>query len=252
MEHLKQFKQRWLEKLSMMFQFLRQSKSKAIHPPEYKIGENVWDIPLLPYTDCFVSLSPASCSMMYFITIIISSILALTVTAIPTASPPAGGDQCGPTVQIPSDPKETCSAGPSPISLGSSATFGIAPLSNGKFKNFDKTICGPVVTTICNIMANSSTMNGTWYFSTSHVPFNNRDQACQMGFYLPSDPGAAPRPLPPQCQNIFSSIQSAFTWGSTRMISDWYGATVNLKVNPATGLGQFPLPGGSGTGEQAP
>lgn len=189
---------------------------------------------------------------MFFVIVAILSILAstFTVTAAPTENIKGGSDQCGPIYQIPSDPNDTCSTAPAAINAGESAAYGITPLSNNYYDDIDRTVCDPVVSSICDIMANSSTTNGTWYFTTSSLHYDNgANPACQMGFYLPSYPEAAPRPSPAPCQNIFESIKNASDTGSVSGAQDWYGATMNLKVNPATAVGQFPLPGGSGTGK---
>lgn len=170
-------------------------------------------------------------------TAVISFIFALAVRAAPTKY-----DECGPTTQIPTDPADSCSTAP-PVS-DSSIAFGVTPLGDNIPIIFDWTICYPVVTTICDTMANSTTVNGTWYFETSVVTVDYGTPACQMGFWLPGQTGSAPKPSSEQCTNIFSTMQSdAASDGS------WYGSSVNLKVNPATGAHQYALPGGSGTGE---
>ncbi|MCJ1457750.1 hypothetical protein MMC28_008119 [Mycoblastus sanguinarius] len=94
-------------------------------------------------------------------------------------------------------------------------------------------------------MSESSTAAGTWYFETSVVALDYGKPACQMGFYLPGQPGTAQKPSPNQCKNIFSTMQ----WEATNWDHKWDGATIDLKVNPATAAHQYSLPNASGTGE---
>jgi len=198
---------------------------------------------------------------MHFATVLISSVLAVAVTAASTAQAPApvapapvpaapapslpSPDNCGPKIQLPSDPTDTCLAGPAKVD--SPSAYGIFGLSNSfTFAGFDWSICHPVVDMVCDAMAKPETASGTWSFTTSQVHLDYANPACQMGFYLPSDPAAAPKPSPAQCRNIFGSMLNAAEYSGWR----WFGSTVNLAVNPATAAGQFALPGGSGTGKQ--
>lgn len=184
-----------------------------------------------------------------------SAVLAVAATAAPTAQAPGPApaaptppspspDNCGPKIQVPSDPTDTCLAGPAKVD--SPSAYGILGLSNRfVFANFDWTICHPVVDMVCDAMAKPETASGTWSFKTSQVHLDYGSPACQMGFYIPSDPAAAPKPSPAQCRNTFGSMLNAAEYSGLK----WFGSTVNLAVNPATAAGQFALPGGSGTGK---
>ena len=92
-------------------------------------------------------------------------------------------------------------------------------------------------------MAEGNITFGQRYFVTSTVVLDYATLACQMGFWLPIDPEAAPKPLDAECKNIFSTMVAAAV-----NVATWKGATINLAVYPATDEGQWTLDGGVGTG----
>lgn len=182
--------------------------------------------------------------MQVYSLFVLSSISSLIIAAPTPPDAPRSPDHCDPQIQQPTDPKDTCATGPS--SSSNTTGFTIGGLDDGfMFARFDWTICNQLIDTICNTMADNNKANGTWYFETSQVHLDYGDPACQMGFYLPADPLAALKPSPKQCMNIFGNLVNGAEFSGWK----WQGATINLKVNPATAQGQWALPGGSGTGE---
>lgn len=140
---------------------------------------------------------------------------------------------------------DTCRA--LPAKVDAPAAFGILGLERELFP-FDWTICQTVMDHICNRMNAQDTTAGRWYFMTTEAYLDDGDISCQMGFWLPGEPFAAPKPLPDQCRGIFGAMVNVAQSSDKRL----YGATVNLAVNPADGRSQWPLPGGSGTGKPYP
>jgi len=176
---------------------------------------------------------------MYSTTVSLSFILTLAISAAPTDPT---HDTCGPATKNPTDPKDSCSTAPS-IS-NSPIVFGVSSMGDNIPLNFDWTICGPVVTSVCNTMNKSITSYGEWHLETRVVALDYGNPACQMGFYHPAQTGSTQKPSLDQCKNVFSTMQP-----DAATARDWYGASINLRVNPATGAHQYSLPGGSGTVE---
>lgn len=174
---------------------------------------------------------------MYLPTVILSSLFTLAVSAAPvntTVESPQKHDNCGPQVQIPSDPADTCAA--PPANDGTAGAFNVVGLQDRfLFTGFDWTICAPLVNTTCDIMDNAATANGAWHFSTSQVELDYGSPACQMGFWLPGDPAAARKPSKSQCWNIFTTMVHHSQYSGWK----WYGASINLKTYPAGQEGQL-------------
>jgi len=176
--------------------------------------------------------------------LLLTSLLTLTTSALP-AHPQPNADQCGPTVPIPSDPKDTCHS--APIVLPHQDQFGITqtPVPSSLSVNNDWYICNPLADQLCEIMATAQA--NKWYFASAPAG------ACELGFWLPGGDDAAPNPALPggrkdvtQCQNVYTAMINAVNVAP----KSWLGATVNLLVPPAEQDAQFaPLPGGEGTGE---
>lgn len=212
---------------------------------------------------------------MHIVTSIIVSLLSLSINAAfldlrqrSTRSP----DQCGPQIQFPSDPKDTCDT--APVVSTSPEAFGIygLPTSNASVFNYDWSNCSFAISIACNRLVSNDTANGNWVFETGlDDGVENAPKSCQIGFYLPPGPEdattpAALRPTLEQCENILNTAVSA-----AENNTHWFGATINLRTNPAnqtvgpssdsyinqeaaaqnvnlTSETNFDLPGGSGTG----
>lgn len=103
--------------------------------------------------------------------------------------------------------------------------------------------CDTIVPTICGMM-NSSTQKDAWHFTDNRVV----RAACQFGYWLPSDPEAAPVPTAEQCMSTIATMKDYAQKAST-----WYAATINLNAYPGpeltNALVQCELPSGSGTGK---
>ena len=161
-------------------------------------------------------------------------------------SKPRGPDKCGPEIQIPSDPLDTCLAAPEPAA--STSAFGILGLGNGLPYYYDWAACSTeLVDKICDTMVRTNTTFDAWHFEEGPHDFPKAgNNACQMGFWLPSDPKASqptvsriPEEVLAQCKNIFGTLAKAVASQSP----DLAGGTINLVENPSRQPGQYILPG---------
>ncbi|KAL8679564.1 MAG: hypothetical protein Q9186_004158 [Xanthomendoza sp. 1 TL-2023] len=197
--------------------------------------------------------------MHTFTLTVLCSLFAFLTSALPATpgaslkEPERSPDRCGPIATLQnasSDPQDTCSAVPSTDSKTTSYKIAFIPPSTPSVPgSVDWTLCPPPIDQLCEAIAtNATAAKGSWLFTTEEVPTRKRTLNCQVGIYIPSDPSAAPRPEQKQCKAILESLISASMdiQNSGRQLVQ--GATVNLKDNPAAAEGQFPLPGGSGTG----
>ncbi|KAL8668704.1 MAG: hypothetical protein Q9168_006673 [Polycauliona sp. 1 TL-2023] len=216
---------------------------------------------------------------MRLATATIASLLVLYSHAAPQGGiVPAGTlrkpDECGPKVQGPKDPKDSCDTKPELATNGASS-FNISSSFGEHGWDMAGTLfrwqllCGPVVTKICNDMQLNTTVAGQWYFATSPTgqgPFLQGD-TCQVGFWLPnqdplstpgkqdpgssvkravaSSPDAAPKPSAKQCSTIIGAMVSA----ADANTEHWSGASINLSENPGDACGRYTLPGGHDTGK---
>ncbi len=193
---------------------------------------------------------------MYPLTTLASALLALAVTnAAPLTTPPPNGDQCGPTVQIPSDPADTCKEQPTLNSPDASpGAYSITPTMSleGPSTPYDPSTCDPVIDELCKTMARPNVTLGKWYFSSND---GEDEYGCQMGFYLPSLEGAAPKPATVgedgnngnQCKNILGAIRWAAR-GQPVVSTDFGAETVNLVTPPAGVEGMWPMRGDQSRG----
>ena len=122
--------------------------------------------------------------MMLLLTtpLLVSSFLALSVGAVPVDSAP---DACGPKVQNPDDPQDSCFT--KPPTVDSAAPFGVigsllsgAP-SGSKAFSYDWATCNPVVNLVCNQMFAAN-------FSTGRVSNDALVYQCRPSRYV-SDAG---------------------------------------------------------------
>ena len=90
---------------------------------------------------------------MYRTAFLISLLLSLGVSAAQKVQPPPAGDQCGPTVQVPTDPKDSCKTKPAVVNAA--AAFGILEsngLPGGGPGIYDWANCDATVNLICDEM----------------------------------------------------------------------------------------------------
>ncbi|KAL8905346.1 MAG: hypothetical protein Q9207_002694 [Kuettlingeria erythrocarpa] len=178
---------------------------------------------------------------MYRLTTLASTLLAVgVINAAPLTTPPPNGDQCGPTVQIPGDPADTCKGQPILASPGASpGAYSITPVpAADRSMQYNPSTCDPVIDELCKSMARADVTLGKWYFHTNEVG----NTACQMGFYLPAQEGAAPKPATVgedgntgnQCENILGAIRWAAR-DRSGVFTDLAAETVNL-VKPPVGV----------------
>ena len=188
---------------------------------------------------------------MYAFTFLVSTLFTFTCTpalAAPVEGTPPARDRCGPKVQNPGDPVDTCHEQPNLLEAGlSPGAYSITPISGAPtiYNNVD---CDPVIAQLCKTMSAPDVTLGRWYFHTDHTPRNNTFGDCQMGFYLPALKDAAPKPATVgedgnngnQCKNILGAIRWAAR-DSTGHRTDLKAETVNL-VKPPVGVeGMWPL-----------
>ncbi|KAL8684550.1 MAG: hypothetical protein Q9224_006280 [Gallowayella concinna] len=211
---------------------------------------------------------------MHSTLVFLFSILPSLISANPvpqTANPPPGKDQCGPTIQVPGDPVNTC-APATPDPEGGNPIFGITPISPpGNPPNLNWHVCDDLVERTCQRMTSATLIEGRcddlvpptcqrptyeppiegeWYFDTSVSTGlkPNTFLTCQVSFWVEADVNAAKQKDNEQCKHIFQTMLLAAAASQT-----WGGASINLKSNPDSR--QMPgaplaLPNGSGTGSQ--
>lgn len=94
---------------------------------------------------------------MYSAFLLTSSLLALSVNAIPAPqnAPAPGPDKCGPTTQNTGDPQDTCTT--KPVIVTSASAFGTLASSDGQVWLYDWHTCDPTVQMICSQMADNAT-----------------------------------------------------------------------------------------------
>ncbi|KAL8668758.1 MAG: hypothetical protein Q9168_006627 [Polycauliona sp. 1 TL-2023] len=191
---------------------------------------------------------------MYRLTLLVSAVLTVAVTAAPTDPAPAKFDKCGPpdpAAQWPNDPKDTCLAQPTLVPAGSgNGAYSIVPINvdGNSVLDYDNTACDAVIDKLCEIMSFPNVTSGKWYFQTNKVVTDDDSSACQMGFKLPSAVGAAPKPVTNaqdgnhgnQCKNILGAIRWAAR-GSTHGITSFKAETVNVQHLPFGVEGMWPL-----------
>ncbi|KAI4199901.1 MAG: hypothetical protein LQ346_002487 [Caloplaca aetnensis] len=207
---------------------------------------------------------------MHFLTAAVTSSLILYVSAAPqplaAGNSPRAPDPCGPEVQIPGDPRNSC--GEPPAIVTSPSSYGILGQSDeykGSGTHPNWSACNQTIATACARLAAVDTAAGQWYFQTgAYNSPNEGDGACQIGFWLPRDnldpqnplsnPKAAVKPSQPQCESTLSAVVEAAEAGYPK--KDWVRASVNLVKFPSAQPGQWrgiasnELPGGEGTGAQ--
>ncbi|KAL8648675.1 MAG: hypothetical protein Q9226_005899 [Calogaya cf. arnoldii] len=188
---------------------------------------------------------------MHRLTILASTLLTLAVNAAPLGAAPKH-DACGPDTQIPSDPRDTCKEQPTILGLGAKpGAYNITSteVPGGYGQIYDNVECDPVIAKLCNLMSFDNITLGKWYFDTAV----GRYGTCQMGFYLPKEKGAAPKPATVwedgnngnQCKNILGAIRWAAKSTSPPITSRFNAETVNL-VKPPVGVeGMWPLTEGT-------
>ncbi|KAI4183758.1 MAG: hypothetical protein LQ346_006240 [Caloplaca aetnensis] len=198
------------------------------------------------------------------LTTVASALLALAViNAAPLTTPPPNGDQCGPTVQIPGDPADTCKAQPTLVPPGGSpGAYSITPIASivGPSTRYDPSTCDPVIDELCKTMAGANVTLGKWYFSSNEGTNEGTNEVggpygCQMGFYLPAQEGAAPKPATVgedgnagnQCKNILGAIRWAAR-GQPVTSTDFGAETVNLVMPPVGVEGMWPMLGDQNRG----
>ena len=192
---------------------------------------------------------------MHSISAALASILISYTNAAPSTGPARTPDKCGPLIQNPGDPTDTCTS--KPLTVTRPAAFGVLGFvpdlpgfspADGDAQipfPYDWSSCNPTVTQVCAAMTAPDVQKNTWHFinGPSDTP-KQGDLPCQMGFWLPSDPNAAAIPLENQCEVIFNTAVSACAAENP----NWGGATINLATNPAGQPNQLLLPNGKGTG----
>ncbi|KAL9005117.1 MAG: hypothetical protein Q9188_002087 [Gyalolechia gomerana] len=217
---------------------------------------------------------------MHFFIAAIASFLVLSVHAAPQAPPdvedqtPRSPDKCGPLVQIPNDPLDTCESTP-PL-VPAAAPFGILG-STTKLEGINSTreaaqgweVCSATVVDICYQMGLEETLANSWlFFARANDDLTSR---CQIGIWLPRDdigrnspayrngrplallskPEAARKPTQGQCEKILNAVVAAGA-DNARGGTDkrWTGASINLKFGPRGQPGQkYQVVDGKGTGK---
>ena len=192
---------------------------------------------------------------MYPSTFLVSTLFTFAVTAAPVTDPSTSRDQCGPKVQIPGDPIDTCHEQPTLLEAGASpGAYGITPIA-GAGQSYNNVDCEPVIAELCKTMSAPDVMLGKWYFHTDHTSDIDTFGDCQMGFYLPALKDAAPKPATVgedgnkgnQCKNILGAIRWAARHRSGYR-TELKAETMNL-VNPPVGVeGMWPLTEGDAEG----
>ncbi|KAL9578599.1 MAG: hypothetical protein Q9212_005613 [Teloschistes hypoglaucus] len=183
--------------------------------------------------------------------LLISALFASLVTSAP-AEPLAGRDACGPTIQLPTDPKDTCTALPTVSTSPGAYNINLVPLKDQGSSSISPNasawnVCDVGISALCDGSLKSASSDA-WHFTTGFENTSGlRQSPCQVGFWMPGAEGAASKPSTAHCRNVFGALKDA----SANMGGN-QGATVNLAGNPALQPGQsFALPDGSGTGEFA-
>lgn len=185
---------------------------------------------------------------MYPFTFLVSTLFTITVTAAPVIGPSPSRDQCGPKVQIPGDPIDTCREQPTLLEADASpGAYSITPIADA-VQSYKTEDCEPAITELCKTMSAPDVMLGKWYFHTGQASDVPTFGDCQMGFYLPALEDAAPKPATVgedgnngnQCKNILGAIRWAARDRSGYR-TELKAETVNL-VNPPVGVeGMWPL-----------
>ncbi|KAL8846782.1 MAG: hypothetical protein Q9221_008147 [Calogaya cf. arnoldii] len=187
-------------------------------------------------------------SRHHVLTILASTLLTLTVTAAPSTAVAPKHDPCGPIIQIPGDPANTCNEAPVPIGADASpGAYSITPIPQRFPEGYNSATCDPVINELCKIMSSADVTLGRWYFQTNDA----QTHECQMGFYLPAIEGAALRPKTVgedpengnQCKKILGAIAKAAEVPfplTTYINSNFQAQTVNLVKRPINMEGMWP------------
>lgn len=203
-----------------------------------------WGSPKFPF-----HLKTTLLCKMWFFAAILASLLSVHVLAAPQdakATLNRGPDRCGPEIQIPIDPLDTCLATPEPVA--STSAFGILGIGNDQPYYYDWAACSDeLVNMTCDTMVHPDAEFDKWYFVKGPADFPVAGTSpCSMGFWLPADPLASqptvsrtPEQVLAQCKNIFGTLARAVA----SQTPDLAGGTINLVKNPSRQVGQYPLPG---------
>lgn len=145
-------------------------------------------------------------------------ILLLLATILPSTQ---SFDPCGPLVQDPITPNNTCSRTVSLVT-GPSA-YGALLLNDGSGLNVTWDNCLTVVFDVCAAINSSLTPVGRWNWT-------DPGSQCVMGFWLPQYNGSAPRPTYDACfNNIYTPMYKiGMNFGGTA----YNQVLVNLKQLP--------------------
>lgn len=133
---------------------------------------------------------------IFFFTLLISY-CAAAPPPLPSTTPPATYDECGPAVQTLGTP-DTCN---SPVTLVTApAEYGALLTNDGSGLNITYENCLPVVLDVCATLTNPLTPTGQWNWTDA-------GSGCTMGFWLPQYNGSAIRPTVAACENnIFTPM----------------------------------------------
>ena len=144
-------------------------------------------------------------------------LLFLTTIFTPTHS----FDPCGPLVQDPSTPSDTCDRA---ITLATApSAYGALLLNDGSGRNVTWDNCLPVIYDACAAINTSSTPVGKWNWI-------DPGSECVMGFWLPQYNGSAPTPTYAACvNNIYTPMfEIGLNYGGTA----YNQVAVNIKALP--------------------
>ena len=164
---------------------------------------------------------------------------ALLTSASPISQPLLDGDQCGPTVQIPTDPEDTCTTEPN----YKSEAYSIKGLDFKSRQGWDWTVCAPIIEQACTEMADDTkTPAGHWYFYSTPPKYYQQypdltipTTACQLAWYVDAGPDVAPKPAG-NCRKILTAMMQRGK-DSEQMRYETFtqevGFSINLKTWPS-------------------